>query len=53
MHNCSLRVTDYPQWNYVAAWCRCQPYIVGILLGFIMNKTRNTTIKINKVRTYK
>ena len=31
---------SYMEWNYVKPWCRFSPYIVGILLGYILHKTK-------------
>ena len=33
--------------NYYMAWCRCQPYIVGIATGYLLHITRDKKIKIN------
>lgn len=42
-------IVEYTEENYYAPWARCQPYIVGIGLGYILHHTRNKNIKINKV----
>ena len=34
---------------YIPMWTRFPPYMVGILLGYILHQTKNNTIKINKV----
>ena len=36
--------------NYIMPWCRFSPYIGGILLGYILHKTKNKPIKISKVK---
>ena len=40
---------DYFIHNYIKPWCRIQPYLVGILLGYALHKTKNKEIKIPKV----
>ena len=37
----------YFEWNYVKPWCRFSPYIVGLLLGYILHVTKNKPVKIN------
>ena len=37
----------YFEWNYVKPWCRFSPYIVGLLLGYILHVTKNKAVKIN------
>ena len=32
-------------------WHRCQPYIVGIALGMILHVTKNTEVKMKRVRS--
>ena len=34
---------------YEKPWCRFQPYLIGMLLGYILHKTKNTEIKIPHV----
>lgn len=33
---------------YVQIWTRFPPYILGIMLGWLLHKTKNRTIKLNK-----
>jgi hypothetical protein len=40
---------DYGLWFYVKPWCRFSPYIVGILLGYILHITKTKQFKISKV----
>ena len=40
----------YGKWSYAMAWCRCQPYIVGAVVGFACFKTRGHRVKLDKVR---
>ncbi len=37
--------------NYYMPWVRCQPYIVGVGLGYILHHTRNRRVRINRVRS--
>lgn len=39
------------EWNYVKPWCRFSPYIIGILLGYILYTTKDRPVKINPVST--
>ena len=34
---------------YYKPWCRFQPYLIGMLMGFILHKTKNTKITIPHV----
>ena len=34
---------------YEKPWCRFQPYLIGMLLGYVLHKTKNTEIKIPHV----
>ena len=40
----------YFEWNYVKPWCRFSPYIVGLLLGYILHVTKNKPVKISVIR---
>ena len=40
-----MEVTDYRIWNYYVPWTRCQPYIIGIITGFLLNKYKDLTIE--------
>ena len=42
--------TDYFEWNYVKPWCRFSPYIIGLVLGYILHVTKKKPIKLNHVR---
>ena len=35
--------------NYSKPWCRFQPYLIGILLGYLLHKTKNKDVEISKV----
>ena len=41
--------SDYFTWNYVKPWCRFSPYIIGLILGYILHISKNKPIKLNKV----
>jgi hypothetical protein len=43
---------DYMYWFYVKPWNRFSPYIVGILLGYILHITKTKPFKISKVYQY-
>ncbi len=42
---------DYLDDNYYMPWTRCQPYIVGIALGFVFHVTKGKRVKMNWVST--
>ena len=51
---CKCKLDDYPrkdymEFGYVKPWNRFSPYIVGILLGYILHITKRKTIKLSKV----
>ena len=37
---------NYMQWNYIVPWCRFSPYIIGILLGYILHTTKGGTMSV-------
>lgn len=39
----------YTNQYYVKPWCRMGPYIIGILFGYLLYKTKSK-LRINKVR---
>ena len=39
----------YEDKNYFVPWCRFSPYVAGVVLGYILHKTKNKEIKIAKV----
>ena len=42
-----------PHWYqnyYVQMWARIPPYLFGIILGWILHRTKNAHLKLNKVR---
>ena len=41
----------YMDRNYVVPWCRTSPYFAGVVLGYILHKTKNKKIKIPRVCT--
>ena len=43
---------DYFENNYIKPWCRFQPYLVGILLGYILHCTKSKGVKIQKVSNF-
>ena len=43
------RASEYLQLYYVDPFARCPPYLFGILLGWVLNKTKNSKVYINKV----
>jgi len=34
---------------YTSPWCRIPPYLVGIILGYILHNTRKMPVKMNWV----
>lgn len=40
---------DYFTWNYVKPWCRFSPYIIGMVVGYILHVTKNKPLKLNPV----
>ena len=40
---------DYMQWLYIKPWHRFGPYIIGILLGYILHSTKSRPFKMSKV----
>eukprot|EP00095_Tigriopus_kingsejongensis_P002500 maker-scaffold64_size435223-snap-gene-2.28 protein:Tk02500 transcript:maker-scaffold64_size435223-snap-gene-2.28-mRNA-1 annotation:"hypothetical protein DAPPUDRAFT_60562" len=44
--------TDYSEHGYVTPWCRCQPYIVGIMLGYILHRSRGQPIQLSWALSY-
>ena len=43
------RASEYLQLYYVDPFARCPPYLFGILLGWVLNKTKNSKVYIKKV----
>ena len=43
---------DWNQWNYLTPWCRCAPYIVGIITGYCLHITKGKDFRINWVRNH-
>ena len=39
--------TSYQQWNYFMPWTRCQPYLVAMFTGFVLNETKSLELKKN------
>jgi len=35
--------------NYIKPWCRVSPYLVGIVLGYLLHATKNKPVKIPRV----
>lgn len=44
---CSVDQKDYMYDNYPMPWCRCQPYICGIITGFVLHRMRGKPLKIH------
>ena len=40
---------DYFNWNYIKPWCRFSPYIIGILLGYLLHITKKQPFKMNRL----
>ena len=40
---------DYMEWGYIKPWNRYSPYIVGVLLGYLLHITKTKQIKLSKV----
>ena len=43
---------DYFLKNYVTPWCRFSPYVGGVVMGYILHKTKGKEIKIPRVRNW-
>ena len=41
---------DFEDKNYLVPWCRFSPYVAGVVLGYILHKTKNKKMKITKVK---
>ena len=46
-----MRNAHYNNDYYVQMWTRFPPYLVGILLGYLLHHTKNKKVVINKVNT--
>ena len=44
--------TNWTQWYFYSPWCRCSPYIVGIIIGFLLYITQGKTIQMPKASIY-
>ena len=40
---------NYMEWFYIKPWTRFGPYIIGILLGYILHSTKSRPFKMSKV----
>ena len=40
---------DYNKWEYIKPWNRYSPYIIGVLLGYLLHETKGRQIKFSKV----
>ena len=40
---------DYGEWLYIKPWNRFGPYVIGILLGYILHSTKSRPFKMSKV----
>ena len=40
---------DYMEWGYIKPWNRYSPYIVGVLLGYLLHITKRKQFKLSKV----
>ena len=40
---------DYMEWGYIKPWNRYSPYIVGVLLGYLLHVTKRKQFKLSKV----
>ena len=40
---------DYFNKNYLMPWCRFSPYIGGVVMGYILYRTKDKNIKIPRV----
>ena len=43
-------IADYFEFNYVKPWNRFSPYIIGIILGYLLHITKKKPVKLNSVR---
>jgi len=44
---------EYYNDSYIAPWVRCQPYVISIATGYLLNYTKNKKIHMNKVKLNK
>nr|CAH0101428.1 unnamed protein product [Daphnia galeata] len=42
------RIDEYAQWHYMETFARMPPYMIGIHFGWLLHKTKDKTIHINK-----
>ena len=40
---------DFEEKNYLKPWCRFSPYIAGVVMGYILHRTKDKEIKIPRV----
>jgi hypothetical protein len=40
---------SYMEWFYFKPWNRFGPYVIGILLGYILHRTKSRPFKMSKV----
>jgi len=40
--------TDYPVANYIVPWCRFSPYIIGVVYGYLLHITKDSSLKWSK-----
>ena len=43
------KFADYAQLHYVNTFARIPPYLIGILFGWLLHKTKTRTFQMNKV----
>lgn len=44
---------EYARLHYVKTYARISPYLIGILLGWLLHKTKAQTLQMNKVMSVK
>ena len=42
---------NYMDKNYIVPWCRFSPYIGGVVMGYILYRTKDKEIKIPRVNS--
>ena len=46
----NARIDDYCHYHYYQTYARIPPYIIGILLGWILHNVKDRKININRVK---
>eukprot|EP00094_Tigriopus_californicus_P007785 TCALIF_07497-PA protein Name:"Similar to nrf-6 Nose resistant to fluoxetine protein 6 (Caenorhabditis elegans)" AED:0.02 eAED:0.02 QI:34/1/0.75/1/0.63/0.66/12/0/701 len=43
---------DYQSESYIKPWCRCQPYILGLMVGYLVHTTKKQNLRISWPLSY-